>query len=585
MTLLRTPRPLLRCLALAALTSQLAVAQSATLPADLQARYDTLLQAYLTGDLQTLRSLYAPDAALLDVTNQALTLEAVLAASNPEAMKVSKLDIRVQDVSLDGEEATVVNRQDMDATVFAGGLSQAFQATALAEDTWRKVSGQWLITASRVLESETRVAGQVIRQVAPPLLTDAQLAERRAALLTVARPIRSVAAGAQDGDFAWLAELARGARLIGAGEGSHGTAEHFQLKDRLFRKLVRNHGFTVFAIEADFDDGYEVDRFVRGEGPNDPDAATRAFDFWTWQTQEVRDLLSWMRGYNATRGEKPELRVVGIDMQDPFGSLTLLGRLAPQNDRVRAALAPLLALPAPTWFTLNERPAAQQAEIRAQITALQQAVAALPQDTPDRAVLLHLAETVRQGATMLAVPSSDSGRTNLIRDAAMFGNTRTALDTLFPGQKAMLWAHNFHIAKVPAQGQPYVNLGQHLARALGEGYRTVGFSFGDGELRAVSGDPAQQLGGPLILSAAPAPRDSLDALVAGDAPAAYLNVAQALQSSLLRGWLAQPVRVAGVGALYTPGQPTGANVVLSQAFDGLILVPHGTAARPLSGKP
>ena len=67
MTLLRTPRPLLRCLALAALTSQLAVAQSATLPADLQARYDTLRQAYLTGDLQTLRSLYAPDAALLDV--------------------------------------------------------------------------------------------------------------------------------------------------------------------------------------------------------------------------------------------------------------------------------------------------------------------------------------------------------------------------------------------------------------------------------------------------------------------------------------------------------------------------------------
>lgn len=583
MALFRTTT-LLFPVALTVMTAQLAVAQSVTLPADLQARYDTLRQAYLTGDLQALRSLYAPDAALLDVTNQALTLEAVLAASNPEAMKVSKLDIRVQEVTLDGEEATVINRQDMDATVFAGGMSQAFQASALAEDIWRKVNGQWLITASRVLESETRVAGQVIRQVAPPLLTDAQLAERRAALLTVARPIRSVAADAQDGDFSWLEELARGARLIGAGEGSHGTAEHFQLKDRLFRELVEQHGFTVFAIEADFDDGYEVDRFVRGEGPNDPDAATRAFDFWTWKTQEVRDLLVWMRGYNATRGEKPELRVVGIDMQDPSGSLTLLKRLAPDDSRVQAALAPLLALPTPTWLTLNGRPAAQQAEIRAQITTLQQAVAALPQAIPDRAVLLHLAETVRQGATLLAVPSSDFGRTNLIRDAAMFGNTRTALDTLFPSQKAMLWAHNFHISKVPAQGQPYVNLGQHLARALGKGYRTVGFSFGDGELRAVSGDPAQQSGGPMTLSAAPAPRDSLDALLDGTAPAAYLNVAQAMQNPLLRGWLAQPTRLAGVGALYTPGQPTGANVVLSQAFDGVILVKQSSAARPLEGR-
>lgn len=585
MSVLRMTPTLLLPLALTALTAQLAVAQSAALPADLQARYDTLRQAYLTGDAQVLRSLYAPDATLLDVSNQPIPLEVALAASSAETLKVSKLEIRFQDVKLGGDTATVINRQDMDAESVMDTLRVPLQVTALAEDLWRKTNGQWLITSSRVLESETRVAGQVIKQVAPPLLTDAQLAERRAALATVAQPIRSVAASAQDTDFGWLTELTRGARLIGAGEGSHGTAEHFQLKDRLFRELVQQHGFTVFAIEADFDDGYEVDRFVRGEGPNDPDRATRAFDFWTWQTQEVRDLLAWMRQYNASRGEKPELRVVGIDMQDPRGSLDLLTRLAPPDARVQAALKVLSSVTMREWAMLGEATPQRRAAVMGQVNEVRAAVDALTASTPQRATLLHLAETVRQGATMFASGGQDFNRLNLIRDAAMFGNTRTALDTLFPGQKAMLWAHNFHIAKVPAQGQPYVNLGQHLARALGTSYRTVGFSFGAGELRAVSGDPAQQAKGPMILTAAPAPRDSLDTLISGDAPAVYLNVARAAQTPVLNAWLAQPVRIASVGAAYTPGLPTGANVVLPRAFDGVILVPHGTAARPLPGKP
>ncbi|AFD27933.1 erythromycin esterase family protein [Deinococcus gobiensis] len=571
-------------LAIIALTTQLAAAQTTTLPADLQARYDTLRQAYLTGDAQMLRSLYAADATLLDVSNQSIPLEAALAASSAETLKVSKLDIRFQSVKLDDERATVVNQQDMGAESIMDTLRVPLQVTALAEDIWRKVNGQWLITASRVLESETRVAGQIIKQVAPPLLTDAQLAERRMALQMMAQPIRSVAAAAQDPDFSWLTELTRGARLIGAGEGSHGTAEHFQLKDRMFRELVQHHGFTVFAIEADFDDAYEVDRFVRGEGPNDPDAATRAFDFWTWQTQEVRDLLAWMRQYNASRGDKAELRVVGIDMQDPSGSLDLLTRLAPPDRRVQAALKTLGSVTAHDWATLAEGTPERLADLRMQVGELQAALSTLPPRTPQRATLLHLAETMRQGTTMLTSGDQDANRLNLIRDAAMFGNTRTALDVLFPGQKAMLWAHNFHISKVPAQGQSYVNLGQHLARALGTSYRTVGFSFGDGELRAVSGDPAQQVKGPVVLTAAPAPRDSLDTLISGNAPAIYLNVAQARQNPVLNAWLAQPIRIASVGAVYTPGLPTGANVVLPQAFDGVIFVKRSSAAGALGRK-
>lgn len=271
-------------------------------------------------------------------------------------------------------------------------------------------------------------------------------------------------------------------------------------------------------------------------------------------------------------------------MQDPSGSLDLLTRLAPPDRRVQAALKTLGSVTAHDWATLAEGTPERLADLRMQVGELQAALSTLPPRTPQRATLLHLAETMRQGTTMLTSGDQDANRLNLIRDAAMFGNTRTALDVLFPGQKAMLWAHNFHISKVPAQGQSYVNLGQHLARALGTSYRTVGFSFGDGELRAVSGDPAQQVKGPVVLTAAPAPRDSLDTLISGNAPAIYLNVAQARQNPVLNAWLAQPIRIASVGAVYTPGLPTGANVVLPQAFDGVIFVKRSSAAGALGRK-
>lgn len=566
------------CLGL--LTTHLAAA--APTPAALQARYDQMTQAYLKGNPALLQPLLAPDVKFIDTQGETLPVAAVLASIDPNVMKYTAVQYELRDVKLDGNKATVRAWQSVAGNALAAGTPQPFEGSGLSEDLWQKVNGQWLLSESRILETETRIAGQVIRQVAAPPLDEAVLSARRSALQSVLRPIRTVQPGAQNSDFNWLGNFVQGTRLIGAGEGSHGTAEHFQLKDRLFRELVQNYGFTVFAIEADFDDGYEVDRFVRGEGPNDPDAATRAFDFWTWQTQEVRDLLVWIRQYNATRGDRPELRVVGIDMQDPAGSVALLARLAPGSARVQAALRPLQGITAQEWSEIGRTSPERRAAILGQISELQQALDALPASTPDRDVLRHLANTVRQGVLLFLGEGVDFNRLNVIRDAAMAGNVRWVLDTLFPGQKAMLWAHNFHIARRPAQGQGYTPMGQHLARDLGSGYRTLGFSFAAGELRAISGDPAQQAGGPLTLKVPAAPADSLDALAVTASPAAFLELRLAQTQPVLREWFRSPVGIAAVGALYTEGVPVRAQVNLLQAFDGMIFVKQGSAARPLA---
>lgn len=563
---------------LAALTASLAAAQP--IPADLGARYEELRQATLKGDVAAVRSFYLPGARLIDVAGQPLSLEAALQGLNPSQVRFNALTYDLRDVRLAGDRATVQARQRAAVEVTPiPGTSQTVETDALSEDLWQKVGGQWRVAASRVLESETRVGGQVIRQQAPQALSGEQIQVRRAALSRVAVPLRSVRADARDGDLAWLGDLVRGARVLGAGEGSHGTAEHFQLKDRVFRELVTRHDFTVLAIEDSFSSGEAVDRYVRGEGPDDAGAATRQLQIAVWQTQEVRDLLAWMRQYNRTRGERPELRVVGIDMQDPFGSVRTLARLAPEDARLRAALAPLQAVTRSQWLALAQDPA-RQASLAAQVSALRTAVGALPATTPNRAQLVHLAETVRQGLIFWQ-GIADFGRANLIRDAAMSANVRSAFDTLFPGQRGMLWAHNFHVARVPAQGQTYTTLGQHLARAWGPGYRTLGFSFAGGELRALSADPAREGEGFTVLRAAPAPENSLDRLIATGAPAMYLSTGRALQDPVLRSWLGQPVALAAVGAVYAEGATTHAQVDLPAAFDGVIFVKESHPTRLL----
>lgn len=567
------------CLSL--LTTQLALAAPA-LP-ELHARYAQMAQAYLRGDPALLQTLFAPDVKFIDTQGEALPLAAVLTSLDRHVMKYIAMQYELRDVKLDGDKATVQAWQNVAGEAQIAGIGQPVEGSGLSEDLWQKVNGQWLLSQSHVLETETRVAGQVIRQVATPPTEEKVLSVRRTALQNVLRPIHRVQADAQNSDFDWLGDFVQGARLIGAGEGSHGTAEHFQLKDRLFRELVTHHGFTVFAIEADFDDAYTVDRFVRGLDVGTADEATRAFDFWTWQTQEVRDVIAWMRQYNATRGNKPEVRVVGTDMQDPQGSLDLLARLAPHQARLQAALPFLQGITDHEWNELSRAMPERRTAILGQVGELQQAIDALPAATPDRDVLRHLANTVRQGAMMFLGESADFNRLNVIRDAAMAGNTRWVLDTLFPGQKAMLWAHNFHIAKVPAQGQAYIPMGQHLTRDLGSGYRTLGFSFAGGELRAISGDPAQRTKGALPLKVPAAPADSLDALAVTASPAAFLDLRQAQEQSALREWFRSPVGIAAVGAFYSEGVPVRAQAKLPQAFDGVIFVKQGSASRPLVG--
>ncbi len=113
-------------------------------------------------------------------------------------------------------------------------------------------------------------------------------------------PLHGSEPGLPTDDLAALREVIGDARIVGLGEATHGTREHFRFKERIIRWLVEEEGFSVVAFEANMPEAERVNDFVRG-GDGDVAALLGGMYFWTWNTEEVAELVTWMREYNIAR--------------------------------------------------------------------------------------------------------------------------------------------------------------------------------------------------------------------------------------------------------------------------------------------
>ena len=106
-------------------------------------------------------------------------------------------------------------------------------------------------------------------------------------------------------DFDGVIQLAEDRHYILIGEASHGTHEFYRIRAEITKRLIRAHKVAAVAIEGDWPDADQVNRYVRGLG-----GATTAegalgnfarFPQWMWRNADVLDFVGWLRGYNEAR--------------------------------------------------------------------------------------------------------------------------------------------------------------------------------------------------------------------------------------------------------------------------------------------
>ena len=104
------------------------------------------------------------------------------------------------------------------------------------------------------------------------------------------------------------------AKIIALGEATHGNVEFQKLKRDVFKQMIEHNGIRAFAIEGDYGGCEQVNRYIHGEQGTAKEAAA-AIGFKIYQTDEMAELISYMRQYNESAPEGEDLRFYGFDMQ------------------------------------------------------------------------------------------------------------------------------------------------------------------------------------------------------------------------------------------------------------------------------
>ena len=333
------------------------------------------------------------------------------------------------------------------------------------------------------------------RKVQPPTaLSSAQIwIKQHAIVLKTTDPQASL------DDLLPLKALIGTASLVGLGEATHGSHEFFTMKHRLLEFLVKKMGFTMFAMEGSWSAGELINRYIV-QGQGDAGKVLQLFHFWTWNTQEVLDLLKWMRAYNADPTHFQKISFAGFDCQliepNTYESVThyLQSVDPPRVATVAALYQGLRPDPAVSMGKYEvayhqlpqstlQRYVTQARQVYDLLT--QQQAAYVKRSSPQAfALAVQEARVIMQHAQLFSANSDEAGG---FRDKAMAENITWLHEQTQNGKKLVLWAHDGHIA---TGEQPA--MGSYLRERYGANYLAVGMSFYEGSFNAVGlGDKGQ----------------------------------------------------------------------------------------------
>jgi erythromycin esterase len=367
-----------------------------------------------------------------------------------------------------------------------------------------------------------------------------------------------------------LKQIVGNAHIVGLGEGTHGTSEFFRVKARLVSFLAQEMGFTIFAIEGNMPEAYLLNDYVL-TGRGDPTELLKGMYFWTWNTQEVLDMVEWMRQYNASG--KGTIQFLGFDMQTPGVAMEYVGRFVRQADpgllpTLNSSYSLVGALPFYGYATASNYAQYQTAQAAAQ-SVLDQLQA--NRDKYLQEMTATEVDWAIQNARIVeqAVQFEATGDTSF-RDASMAANVEWIAAQAPPGARIVLWAHNLHINKEPS------TMGGALAQYFGPDYFAFGQAFHSGMYRAVGAN----LGVFPALDSFPGSAEYF--FHETGTPQQILDLGLANANDPGSGWLLGGLEFREIGAAEVDGfWEFSATSRLTQDFDGLIFFDQTTASAEL----
>jgi erythromycin esterase-like protein len=368
-----------------------------------------------------------------------------------------------------------------------------------------------------------------------------------------------------------IAALGDTVELLGFGEALHGGEDILLLRNRLFERLALEHGYSAIAVESSFPRAPLVNAYVAGPGRLSLDESARlceansdsaigrgpvsceavsceavsyeavqesGFSHGFGRLDANRELVEWMRRYNADPRHRVQLRFYGFDsptemmfsdsprqvLHFVLEYLASLDRAAGQERRQRidlllgqdaawenpaAAFDPTEAIglsPAATALRIETEDLISELRIR------RPELVALSDEARYREALHYVAvarQLLNYHAALARTSSNRLAELLGIRDAMMADNLAYIVSRERGRGKVLAFAHNCHLKRGKAAWQLGPDLlgwwpaGAHLQELLGPRYAVIGSAVGVSEANGIGPPEAGTL--EARLTAAPGP--------------------------------------------------------------------------------
>jgi erythromycin esterase len=384
------------------------------------------------------------------------------------------------------------------------------------------------------------------------------------------------------------------ARVVLLGEASHGTHEYYAWRAKISHRLIQEKGFSFIAVEGDWPDCYEVNRYVKGWR----DSGAKAYDVlhafdrwptWMWANWEIVALAEWMRRLNEDLPGPDKIGFYGLDVYSLWESLDALIRHVTEfhPDVLEHAYRAM------NCFEPFNREAQQYAwythlvghDCEDELIELLVKLRSVPTKYPDDPEAHFNAEQnalVSIGAERYyrsMVQANDQSWN--VRDTHMADTLDRLLQHHGPASKAIVWEHNTHVGDArytDMTDAAMLNIGQLARERYGESsVFIVGFGSFEGSVVAGRkwGAPMQKMALP------PAREESWEQLIHYAQPSDQLLLSEDFRDV---GGFQVPRGNRAIGVVYNPAMERHGNYVptyLMHRYDAFLFLDQTRALHPL----
>ncbi|WP_410771499.1 erythromycin esterase family protein [Fontibacillus sp. BL9] len=400
-------------------------------------------------------------------------------------------------------------------------------------------------------------------------------------------------------DLAFLKPLLKDKTVVSLGENFHNVAEYSSIKTRLIKFLHEEMDFDVIAFESGMGDAFAV---FETRDSLSPEAMMGASIFPIWHSRETLELFDYIK--EQGNGDDP-LYLAGYDNQFTSAYLTqFIGEgIAKLNfDKGKAFFQMELQAVTDWYDVLNKYPGAPFSKDPAYIKEME---AVIDKYVPQYKEVIKYVEQNRKELKAFYpkqphmdeiflkslsdhVAFLESGLEDVkdaysSRDRLMTENLEWVMQSLYPGKKVILWAHNDHLAKntskmlVKEDGKwinSFTSMGELMHRKLKDKMYVIGLYMNRGSSATITSNQ------PFTIQ--PAIKGSLEHLVMQSGYAnSFIDLSTQQAMNQQNSWMFRQIYASEDGMTTEQVLPNVMRFTPKEQYDGIIVIDKVKAPTPI----